>query len=325
MRRRDFITLAGGLAVWPLAARAQQSMPVIGFVAATTLRQAGKYLTNVREGLAEYGYVEGQNFRFESREANHQNDLLPILYRELVDQKVSVIFVDTALKLELAKAATESIPIVFVIGIDPVENGFVASLNRPGGNITGTFDFAMALGTKQLETLHELVPAATKFAFLRDPANTTSIKLLTAHLQAAADSLGLGLLKVSAHTPDEFEDAFETAVRGGAGGMIVGPDPVLVVNFTQLVAIAARYRLPTIYLDNRPVKAGGLVSYSSDKDEDFRIAGRYIGRIFKGEKPGDIPVIQATKMIMAINLETAKALGITVPTSLLGRADEVIE
>jgi putative tryptophan/tyrosine transport system substrate-binding protein len=325
MKRREFIALAGSMAVWPLAARAEQRMPVIGFVAGATLKGAGRYLASVRNGLAEYGYVEGQNVRFESREANYQYDLLPILYRELVNQKVSVILVDSTLKLELAKAATQSIPIVFEIGVDPVENGFVASLNKPGGNITGTFNFTVTLGTKQLEIIHELVPIATKFAHLKDPGNTTNSKLVTAHLEAAADSLGLGLLDVSAHTGQEFEAAFETAVRGGAGGMIVGADPLFVIGFAQLVAIAARYRLPTIYFDDQPVKAGGLVSYSSDKDEDHRVQGRYVGRILKGEKPADIPVMQATKTILAINLKTAKALAITVPISLLGRADEVIE
>ena len=285
MRRREFIVLAGGMA-WSVTARAQQPMPVIGFVASLTLKRSERFLTSVRAGLAEYGYVEAKNFRFEFREANFQSDLLPILYRELVDQKVSVILADTTLKLESAKAATQSIPIIFVIGTDPVENGFVASLNKPGGNITGTSNFVVALGAKQLEILHELVPAATIFAHLKDPAHTTHNKLVMAHLKAAADTFGLGLLDVSAHTPEEFEAAFETAVRGGAGGMIVGSDPILVTSFAQLVTIAARYRLPTIYLDDLPVNAGGLVSYSSDKDEDYQIMGRYAGRIQRREASG---------------------------------------
>jgi putative ABC transport system substrate-binding protein len=188
-------------------------MPTIGFVMGASLKTAGAYLAGVRSGLAEYGYVEGQNFRFEFREANYQDDLLPSLFRELADRKVSVILVDSTLKLQLAKAATQSIPIVFNIGIDPVENGFVASLNRPGGNITGTFNFALALGAKQIETLHELIPSATKFGFLNDPANASVNKLVIAHIQAAADSLGLGLLNVDAHSPDEFEAAFATAVK----------------------------------------------------------------------------------------------------------------
>jgi putative ABC transport system substrate-binding protein len=323
MRRRDFITLAGGMAALPLAARGQQTMPSIGF--ATTMKLNDRALADVRKGLAEYGYVEGQNFRFEFRWANSQNDLLPILFRELVDQKVSLIITFTTVGLESAKAATQSIPIVFTIGIDPVENGFVASLNKPGGNITGIFNLGQTLGAKQLEILHELVPSASKFAFLSDPENTTARKLITPFIQAAADSLGLGLLNVDAHAPDEFEAAFEAAVRGGAGGMIVGSDAIFFNSSTQLVAVAARYRLPTIYFDDVPVKDGGLISYTSDMDENIRVLGRYAGRILTGEKPADIPVQQSTKTKLIINLKTAKALGITVPATLLGRADEVIE
>ena len=244
MKRREFITLAGGIALLPFAARAQQAMPVIGYVAVSTLKRSERFLASVREGLSEYGYVEGRNFRFEFREANYQNDLLPTLYRTLVDQKVRVIIADSTVKLELARAATQSIPIIFNIGIDPVENGFVASLNKPGGNLTGTFNFTGMLGAKQVEILHELVPSATKLAFLTDPGNPTFWKLVTPHIQAAADSFDLGLLNVNADGPDEFATAFETAIRVGAGGMIVGADPIFVVGFTQLVALAARYRLP---------------------------------------------------------------------------------
>jgi putative ABC transport system substrate-binding protein len=315
--------MLGGAATWPLAARAQQTMPLIGF--ATTMKLNERVLADVRKGLAEYGYVEGQNFRFEFRQANSQNDPLPILFRELVDQKVSVIITFTTVGLESAKAATQSIPIVFTIGADPVESGFVASLNKPGGNITGIFNLGLTLGAKQLEILHQLVPSATKFAFLTDPGNTTTRKLVSPLIQAAADSLGLGLLNVNAHTPDEFEAAFEGAVRGGAGGIIVGSDAVFFSSSTQLVAVAARYRLPTIYFDDVPVKDGGLISYTSDMDENIRVVGRYAGRILKGEKPADIPVQQSTKTKLIINLKTAKALGIMVPISLLGRADEVIE
>jgi putative ABC transport system substrate-binding protein len=320
------MTLAGGMAVWPLAARAQQqAMPVIGFAVATTVKLTERFLADVRKGLAEYGYVEGQNFRFEFRQANFQNDLLPVLFQELVDQKVSVIITFTTVGLESAKAATQSIPIVFNIGSDPVENGFVTSLNKPGGNITGVFNLGLTLGAKQLEILHELVPSATKFAFLTDPVNTTTRKLVIPLIQAAADSLGLGLLNVNAHAPDEFEAAFEAAVRGGAGGIIVGSDAVFFIYSTQLVAVAARYRLPTIYFDDVAVKDGGLIGYTSEMDENIRVVGRYAGRILKGEKPADIPVQQSTKTKLIINLKTAKALGIMVPNSLLGRADEVIE
>jgi putative ABC transport system substrate-binding protein len=268
--------------------RAQQIMPLIGF--ATTMKLNERVLADVRKGLAEYGYVEGQNFRFEFRQANSQNDLLPILFRELVDKKVSVIITFT-----------------------------------PGGNITGIFNLGLTLGAKQLEILHELVPSATKFAFLTDPGNTTTRKLVIPLIQAAADSLGLGLLNVNAHASDEFEAAFEAAVRGGAGGIIVGSDAVFFSSSTQLVDVAARYRLPTIYFDDVPVRDGGLISYTSDMDENIRVVGRYAGRILKVEKPADIPVQQSTKTKLIINLKTAKALGIVVPISLLGRADEVIE
>jgi len=308
-----------------MLARAQQSMPVIGFASGSTVKLAARNLAGYREGLAEHGYVEDKNYRFELLEANNQYDLLPTLFRELVDKKVSVIITDSTLKLELAKAATQSIPTVFSIGVDPVESGYVASLNKPGGNITGVFNLVAMLGAKQVEMLHELVPTATKFAFLIDPRNTTNSNARAAHLQAAADSLGLSLLRVNTRSLDEFEAAFEAAVRGGAGGMIVGIEPLLSLGSPQLVALAERYRLPAIYLDAQIAKAGGLVTYSSDKDEDNRVQGRCVARILKGVKPADIPVMQSTKTIMAINLKTAKVLGITVPTTLLGRADEVIE
>ncbi len=329
MRRREFLGVLGGAtAAWPLWARAQQqSMPVIGFVVDSTIQKYPRSLAGIRQGLAEHGYVEGQNFRFEFREANFQFGLLPILIRELVDQKVSVIIVDTSVQLRAAKAATQSIPIVMGIGIDPVENGFVASLNKPGGNITGVFNLGLTLTGKQFEILHELVPSATKFAFLKDPGNTILSQLAMPLVQAAADALGLSLLHVDAHTPDEFEAAFDTAARGGAEGMILGPDALFqgLDATPQLVAVAARYRLPTIFLRERAVKAGGLISYGTDDDEAHRLKGRYAGRILKGEKPADLPVQQSTKTILSINLKTAKTLGITVPISLLGRADEVIE
>jgi putative ABC transport system substrate-binding protein len=272
------------MAVWPLAARAQQVMPVIGHVALGQLKTAERFFGAVREGLAEYEYIEGQNFRFELREANFQSDLLPTLFRQLVDHKVSVIIADSTLKLELAKAATRSIPIIFLMGSDPVENGFVASLNRPGGNITGVFNFSATLAAKQLQILQELVPSATKFAFLTDPANTTIRKLALPHIQAAADSLGVGMLNVYAHTPDEFEAAFDAAVSSGAGGVVVGGDPFF-VGSTRLAAVAAHYRLPAIFVDDVPVKAGGLIAYASDQPAQWRHLGRYAARIQAGRGP----------------------------------------
>ena len=328
MRRREFVALTGAMAVWPLAARAQQqAIPVIGFATDLTLKLSEAFLASVRKGLAEYGYVEGQNFRFEFREGNFQNDLLPILFRKLVDQKVTLILTNTTLQTEAAKATTQSIPIVFSIGSDPVEDGFVSSLNKPGANITGIFTLGVMIVGKRLEVLHELVPSATKIAFLTDPGNTTLSKLQIPQIQAAADTLGLGLLNVYAHSPDDFEAAFDTAIRGGAGGMIVGMDSLFVTaaTATQLAAVAVRYRLPTIYGNHKLVKAGGLISYAVDFDEANVNIGRYAARILKGEKPADMPVEQSTKVKLVINLKTAKTLGITVPNSLLARADEVIE
>jgi len=327
MQRRAFIVGLGLAAVGPMLAYAQQqAMPVIGFAADTTVKLNERFLAGVRKGLAEYGYVEGQNFRFEFQEGNFQNDLLPILIRRLVDEKVTLIVTNTTLQTEAAKAATQSIPIVFSIGSDPVENGFVSSLNKPGANITGIFTLSVVMLGKRLEVLHELVPSVTKIAFLTDPGNTTLSKLQMPRIQAAAESLGLSLLNVYAHSPDEFEAAFDTAIRGGAGGVIVGVDSLFAVaSATQWVALAARYQLPTIYGQDRLVKAGGLISYAVDFDEVNVAVGRYAGRILKGEKPADLPVQQSTRTVLIINLKAAKVLGITVPAALLATANEVIE
>lgn len=324
MRRREFIGLVGGAALsWPLAARAQQkTMPVIGY-AVVNLKSAEAFLASVRRGLAELGYVEGQNFRFEFREANY--DSIPIMIRELADQKVTVIVATTTRQLEVAKAATQSIPIVFNIGSDPVERGFVASLNRPGGNVTGVFNLNTVLTGKRVEVLRELVPSLTKFAFLTNPRDVTISKNETREAQAAADLLGLNLLIVNAFNLDELEAAFETSLRESAGGMVVGSNAQFYGVPKQLAALTARYGLPAIYWDDRPVREGGLVSYGVDWEAVFQLVSNYVGRILKGEKPADIPVQQATKTKLAINLKTAKALGITVPTTLLGRAEEVIE
>jgi putative ABC transport system substrate-binding protein len=324
LRRRDFIALAGGMAVWPLAARAEQRMPVIGHIHDVDLKGDEPFLANVRMGLADYGYVEGQNFRFEFREANARTDLYPALYRELVDQKVSVLIANSTAKLEVAKAATQTIPIIFLIGSDPVENGFVASFNKPGGNMTGVFNLNTTIPAKQLQILHELVPSATKFAWLTDPANTTIRKLTLPHIQAAADSLGVGLINVYAHTKNDYEAAFDAAVSGGAGGMVVGGDPYF-STATILPAVAMRYRMPAIFATDVPVKAGGLIAYGSDQPAQWRNVGRYAARMLKGEKPADTPVLQAAEIRLFINLKAAAALGITVPAPLVARADELIE
>lgn len=325
MKRREFITLAGGAAAWPLAAQAQQqSMPVIGY-AVGGLKLSAKFVANFRKGLAARGYIEGQNYRFEFRDAYERYDLIPAMSRELADQKVTLIIAVTTLQVAAAKAATQSIPVVFAIGTDPVENGFVASLNRPGGNMTGFYNLGLTLVGKRLEVLHELVPSATKFALLTDTGNVTLTQLQTKSIKAAAESLGLNILSVTAHTQDQLEAAFETTVQEGAGGMVVGADSVFSVFFPQLVALAARYRLPTIYVWESSVAAGGLVSYGVDEDAIHFSMADYVARILRGERPADMPVQLVTKVRLIINLKSAKDLGISVSNSLLGRADEVIE
>jgi putative ABC transport system substrate-binding protein len=310
-----------------MAASAQQkAMPVIGCASGQQKSpNFESFFANIRKGLAELGYVENQNYRFECRDAGANYDLIPGMFRELVDQKVTLIITWSTLQTAAVKAATQSIPIIFSIGTDPVEKGFVASLNKPGGNITGLFNLTAMLAAKRLEVLHELVPSVTKFAFLTDPGNLPLFEPQMRSLQAAADALGLNLLNVKAHTPDEFEAAFETAVHGGAGGMVIGADAGIGGYTAKLVALADRYRLPTIYVDDYIVKAGGLVSYGADPNDGARLLGNYAGHILRGEKPADIPVQQMTKTTLIINLKTAAALGITVPNSLIGRADELIE
>jgi len=327
MKRREFIKLiVGNAASWPLAAQAQQqAMPVIGFVS-TTARHAERFLDNVRKGLAEYGYVEGKNFKFEILETSFLSERMPILYRQLAEQKVTLIIAATTLGVQNAKAATQAIPVVFSIGSDPVESGLVASLNKPGGSMTGIYSLGVMLSGKRLEVLHELLPSVKKFAFLADPGNTTFGKSQREQVQAAANSLGLGISYVYARNPDGFDAAFEAAAREGAGGMVIGADALFAGgNATTLMAVAGRHQLPTIYVDDVPVKAGGLISYAADQDEPHQLVGRYAGRVLKGEKPADMPVQLSTRTTLIINLKTAKAMGIAVPTPLLARADEVVE
>ena len=322
--RRELMAALGSAFAWPMTAHAQQAMPVIGYVGPTPeLNQ--RAVAGFRKGLAELGFVEGQNFRFEFRYTNLQLASIAPLIAELVDQKVTLIVTATTLQTEAAKAATQSIPIVFAIGSDPVENGFVASLNKPGGNITGVFTLNLALAGKRLELLRELVPSATKFAFITNPNSPKFNEPETREIEAAARSLGVNMLIVSARQPEEFEAAFETGVREGADAMVVGSEGTFIAAPTPLVALAARYRLPAIYADDKPVREGGLISYGADQDEGYRLVGTYAGRILKGGTPADLPVQQSTKTKLVINLKTAKAMGITVPTPLLGRADEVIE
>ena len=329
--RREFMAVVGAAVAWPTAALAQQRpMAVIGFWVGDRKKYAAllaDFLEDVRKGLAELGYVEGKNYRFELPDAGGNYDLMPVMMRELVDQKVTLIITTTTLQTEAAKAATQSfgVPVVFDIGVDPVENGFVASLNQPGGNLTGIYVLTGMLAGKRVEILHELIPSVKKFACLVDPGNLTFGKVQMQSLQAAADSLGLSLLYVKAHTSDEFEAAFEASVRAGAGGMVVGGDSLFFVSPKELVALADRYRLPAIHPDKNAVEVGGLAGYRADNSANNQMLGNYAGRVLRGEKPADMPVQQMTNVRLTINLKTAAALGITVPNSLIGRADEVIE
>jgi len=321
MHRREFITLLGGAAAWPLAARAQQAtMPVIGYLRFG--EQRADAIGALRKGLSEQGYFEGRNFVFEPR-TTEDYDRLPALAAELVARRVAAIFTfPPANAAQAAKAATSVIPIVFTTGADPILQGLVASLNRPGANVTGVT--VLDMGPKQLELLRGLVPKASTIAYLANPVGTGT-KLATQNVLAAARSVGQHLIVLNASTPAEIDTAFATLARERAGGLLVEPDAFFLARHTQLIVLAARYAIPAVYSGPEFPRAGGLMSYSDDRAESFRQAGLYLGRILKGEKPADLPVLQPTKFIFAINLSTAKALGLTVPATLLARADEVIE
>jgi putative ABC transport system substrate-binding protein len=325
--RRGFISALGGASVWPLLAQAQQQATlVIGYADSGTIASAEtSFLASLRRGLAANGLVEGKNFRFEFREANRQYERLPALFRELVDQKVTVIVASTTLCLEAARAATQSVPIIFNIGADPVENGFVASLNKPGGNLTGVFNLNSTTTGKRVEVLRELVPSLTKFAFLNDPKDVRVNKVEEVAAQDAANLFRLELLVVKATNVGELEAAFETSVREGAGGMVVGSNGLFYASVKPLAALAVRYRLPVIHVWDVAAREGVLVSYGTDREETQQLMSDCVARVLKGAKPADIPVRQATRTKMVINLKAAKEIGIIVPTVLLGRTDEVIE
>ena len=324
MKRRAFITLLGGAAVtWPLAARAQQPMPVIGFLNGAS---ADGYAIPARafcQGLKDTGYVEGENVAIEYRWAEGQYDRLPAMAADLVRRPVAVIAANSAAMLP-AKAATASIPIVFATSLDPVQLGLVASLNRPGGNVTGVTSLNVEVGPKRLELLHELVPTATIVALLVNPDNPNA-ETLARDLGAVARGLGLQLHVLRARAERDFDTVFVTLRQLRAGALVIGTDAFFTSRVEQLAALSVRHGLPAVYQNREFVMAGGLVSYGGSLTELYQRVGTYTGRILKGERPADLPVQQATKVEMIINLKTAKTLGITVSLPLLGRADEVIE
>jgi putative ABC transport system substrate-binding protein len=326
MRRRDFITLLGGAAAaWPLAVRAQQpTMPVIGFLGSEAPELFAGRLRAFRQGLDEAGFVESRNVAIEYRWARGEYDQLPVLAADLVRQSVTVMVATTTPALLAAKAATTTIPIVFLTGRDPVEAGLVASLNRPGGNMTGVSNLTLETGAKQMELLHELVPAATLIALLVNPANPVLADTLSRNLQAAARAMRQQILVVSASTESDVDAAFAILVEQKVGALVVGNDPFFNARPDQLVALASRHAVPTIYPYREFAAAGGLMSYGSNLADTYRLVGVYTGHILNGEKPANLP-IQQTKVEFVINLRTAKALGLTFPITLLGRADEVIE
>jgi putative tryptophan/tyrosine transport system substrate-binding protein len=327
MKRREFITLLGGAsASWPIAARAQQpTTPVVGLLSTGSQESDAFRVAAVRQGLAEVGYVEGRNVGFEYRRAEDHYERLPALAIELVRRDVAVIVaLGGNTSAAAAKSASATIPIVFAIGGDPIKMDFVASLNRPGGNMTGVSFLNDALVEKQLEVLHETVPNAELMGFLVNPANRNADSD-TKNVLAAAKSLGRKMAVVQARTDSELEVAFITLVQRHAGALLVGSDPFFANRRNKLVELAERHRIPGVYALREFAVIGGLMSYGTNITEAHRIAGLYAGRILKGEKPADLPVQQSTKVELVINLKTAKAFGLTVPPHIVARADEVIE
>jgi putative ABC transport system substrate-binding protein len=327
MRRREFITLLGGtVAVWPYAARAQQSaMPVIGFINAASAQSYTRQLAAFLKGLSETGYVVGQNVTIEYRWAEGQNDRLPAIVADLVRRQVAVIAATSTPAAIAAKEANTAIPIIFETGSDPIRLGLIPSLNRPGGNVTGVTNLNFEIAPKRLQLLHELVPTAGVMALLTNPANPALAETATKEVQAAARTLGLELHVLNAGTDHDIDGAFAKLIQIRAGGLVIGPDTFFNSRIEQLAALALHHSVPAIYEWREFAVAGGLLSYGSAIADSYRLAGNYVGRVLKGDKPADLPVQQVTRFEMFINLKTAKALGINVPNTLIGRADEVIE
>jgi len=327
MRRREFIAGVGGAAAWSVGVRAQQpAIPVIGYLSDGSRETRRDYLAPFLRGLAEIGYVEGRDVTIEYRWAEDRNDRLPDLAADLVRRQVAVIATPNGTAAALAaKAATQSIPVVFLVGADPVQVGLVGSLNRPGGNLTGVVSLSGELGAKRLELLHEAVPAATLIGYLTNPTNPIYANAEARSVQAAAGPLGVGLLTLNASEPGEIETSYRSLIQRQAGALLVSSDLFFSSALDQILALAARHRVPTMFTRREMVAAGGLMSYGLDLAEMVRQVGVYTGRILKGEKPADLPVHQSVKVVLVINLKAAKSLGLTIPLTVLAIADEVIE
>jgi putative ABC transport system substrate-binding protein len=324
MNRRGLISLLGGAAAWPLAARAQQrAMPVVGFLSGVSAWEDAHLAAAFRQGLSETGYVEGRNVLVDYLWAEGHYERLAALAADLVSRQVTVIATGSIAAGLAAKAATTTVPIVFQVGGDPVESGLVATLNRPGGNLTGVTTLSLELWPKRLELLHEVVPTATLIGLLVNPINFDN--KLNLEIQAAARTLGLQLHVLHATTERDFDTVFATLVQLRVGALMIGGDAFFTSRSEQLAALTVRHAVPTIFQYRQFAAAGGLMSYGSSITEAYRLVGVYTGRILKGEKPTDLPVQQSAKFELFINLKTAKTLGLTVPLSLLGRADDVIE
>jgi putative ABC transport system substrate-binding protein len=324
--RRQFMCAIGGAAAWPLAARAQQQpMPVIGFLNAATPQGYARNLAAFLKGLSDVGYVDGQNAAIEYRWAEGRIDRLPAMAADLVQRHVDVIAATSTPAALAAKAATPTIPIVFETGADPIQLGLVASLNRPGGNVTGVTQTNNEITPKRLQLLHELLPNARVMALLVNPDDRALAEITTKDVQAAALTLGLELHVLKATSESDFDGVFANLIQLRASGLVIGTGPFFSSQAEQLAALAVRNAVPAVSESREFVAAGGLIGYGSDIAGSYRLTGNYTGRILKGDKPADLPVQEATKIELCINIRAARALGITIPLPLLGRADEVIE
>jgi len=327
MHRRDFIkVVAGSAATWPLATRAQQAaMPVVGYLSSYSPEEGGSRAAAFRRGLQEAGYVVGQNVAIEYRWADQQNDRLPVMAADLVQRHVNVIAASTTPGALAAQVATTTIPIVFELGTDPVRLGLVTNLNRPGGNVTGVTNLFVEVAPKRLELLHELLPTAKVMALLVNPADRNLAQIQSREVLSAARNRGLELHVFNVRSEGDFDAIFADIKRLRVDGLIIGAGPVFLRGLDKLAALTVRHAVPAIYSYRVFPAAGGLMSYGTDIFDSYRLAGAYTGRVLNGENPAELPVVQATKFELVINLKAAKALGISVPPSMQARADEMIE